>query len=368
MARRVAKARTTRVPLIPDRAVAARVLDDYWERVLQDERLDCTPETEALVNSNLVGVRYCLPTQLLGKLIDPALDALCLQAQGKDPGQWDPRSFAKAVISPWVLQNQKVLGSSADPYVSNPLRRPRLDEGLEQMSDIDQWETLCNVLAEVEQRNDRSFTELVFVQTLAAIRNRMRDHDFIYIVPPRVSLRQAKKLVVSFLSERSGGDRGLAVVAALFETFRERLGIYKEVRRGVINAADAATGSVADLECAGADGEIILAVEVKERRIGDDDVQIAVTKARAFNVRELLLCTEGINQAEQLVVQQTFEKAWASGTNLYHATVQELMHGALPILGEQGIFEFVTHIGKQLDRFSTQPKHRKAWKALLDAL
>ncbi len=213
------------------------------------------------------------------------------------------------------------------------------------------------------------FTETVFIQTLAAIRDRMRDHDFVYVVPPRVSLVQLNELVSKFLSEKSGGERGLAVVAALFAAFGKRLGLYKEVRRGSINASDASTGAAADLECIDPSDKVALAVEVKERQIADDDVAVAIGKAREHDIRELILFgPDGIAKADEPAVTATFARSWASGTNLYHVTIAELMHGALPILGEEGIMEFVSQIGRQLDAFSTQPKHRRAWKTLLDAL
>lgn len=97
-------------------------------------------------------------------------------------------------------------------------------------------------------------------------------------------------------------------------------------------------------------------------------MQAAVAKAREFAVRELLLGTEGVHAAEREAVERTFSNAWASGTNLYHATIGDLMRGALPLLGEAGIRNFVVQIGSQLDEFSSQPRHRKAWKALLDTL
>lgn len=362
------KASKPRAPSLPNRAEALDLLERYWNVVLNDDDLASTPEIAAVINSDLVAVRYCLPTQLLGKLTDPSLDALCLQEKASPPGNWDPRSFSAAIIAPWVIRNQKVLGSSAEPYVSNPLRRPRLNEGLDQLKDPERWAGLTAILEEVQARDDPAYTEQVFTQALAAIRDRMREHDFVYVVPPRVSLDQAEGLVGEFLSERSGGDRGLAVAAALFGAFRERLGVYKEIRRGSINASDASTGAAADLECIGPEGDIVLAVEVKERRIGDGDVVVAVNKARAQNVREIILCTEGIAETDQEAVSNTFAKAWASGTNLYHATIAELMRGALPLLGEQGVREFVVQVGQQLDAFSTQPRHRRAWKALLDAL
>jgi hypothetical protein len=353
---------------VPDREAARQTLNRLWDVALNDEDAVVPPEIHALVNSDLVAVRFCLVTQLLGKLVDPSLDALCLQRGAGGAGQWDPRGFATQVIVPWNRNNQNVLGPSGDPYVSNPLRRPRVDDGLAQMGKREEWERLCRTLLDVETAQNSEITGAVFKDVLVAIRDRLREFSFSYVVPPRVSLRQAEDLVKTFMSEPSGGDRGLAVVAALFETFRDRLGLYREVRRGVINAADSATDSVGDLECLGSDGQIVLAVEVKERRIGDADVQIAIEKARAFSVRELLLCTEGLIDGEQAAIAQTFNRAWASGTNLYHATIIELMRGALPLLGEGGTRDFIVQIGSQLDRFSTQPKHRKVWKSLLDGL
>lgn len=353
---------------VPDRTIARNKLNNLWMRVIQTDGGETTPQIRDLVASKQVSIRYCLVTQILGKLADHSLDIMCLQAGNKAPGQWDPRGFAAQVVAPWVRSNQNVLGSSADPYVSNPLRRPRIDDGLSQMSDRAEWESLSIFLQEIEIANNPQSTETVFLQVLNAILDRLKELTFNYVVPPRVSLKQADDLVTRFLSERSGGERGLAVVAALFETLRERLSIYREVRRGVINAADSATGAAGDLECVNADGEIVLAVEVKERRIGNDDLQIAVAKARLFEVRELLLCTEGVKEADIPAVEASFANAWASGTNVYQATVSELMQGLLPVLGATGIYTFVSQIGSQLDRFSTQPRHRKAWKGLLDGL
>lgn len=354
----------------PDRKEAKRLLDEIWDSVLNDESQTAPASIRELVNSDWTAIRFCLPTQLLGKLTDNKLDALCLQRGNTavEDNRWDPREFAKKIIAPWDRSNQSVLGGSADPYVGNPLRRPRLDSGLDQMADREQWDRLCEVLRDVEHTSRPEHTKQVLTQVLIAIRDRLRDFTFVYALPSRVSLKQAESLVDGFLKEKSGGDRGLAIAAALFETVRERLQIYKEVRRSVINAADAVTKSVGDLECIDHEGKLVLAVEVKERKIGDDDVHIAIAKTREFAVRELIFCCEGITPADQAAVEATFATAWALGTNLYQVTIKELMRGILPLLGEDGIKTFVTHVGRQLDAFSTQPKHRKAWKSLLDGL
>jgi len=368
LARKTTKSKAPRQAAIPDRTRAKQILAEAWESVLNDDSAPSDPEIVALVNSDLVVIRYCLPTQLLGKLTDPALDTMCLQAERRESGQWDPRSFASKVIAPWVRNNQNVLGTSADPYVSNPLRRPRLDHDPNGNYGSPEWRALNNILADVQVRNEPAHTRQVFTQVLTAVRDRMRGLNFVYGVPPRVSIRQTEDLVARFLAENSGGERGLAVAAGLFETLRQRLHIYQEIRRGAINAADAAAGAAGDLECVGPSGNVVLAVEVKERKIGDADVHIAVEKARAADLREFILCTEGVLLTDQAAVEARFAGAWASGTNLYHATISELIRGVLPIMGEQGIRDFVVLIGIHLDRFNTQPKHRKAWKDLLDTL
>jgi hypothetical protein len=67
-------------------------------------------------------------------------------------------------------------------------------------------------------------------------------------------------------------------------------------------------------------------------------------------------------------VEAAIAAAWASGTNIYSITFDEFLQNVFPLLGEQGIKSFVVHVGDQLERFNTQPKHRKAWKTLLDDL
>lgn len=352
----------------PNRAEANRLLAELWQVALDLEDQHAPAAIDALVNADEVGMRFCLPTQLLGKLTDNGLDALVLQLRATPPGNWNARTFAEKVIVPWNRANQRVLGASGDPYVSNPLRRPRLDFQPDQLDDPERWEMICNVLRPVQEQSDPEYTRAILLQVLYAVRDRLRDLAFTYIVPDRLSLKQAETLVERFLRDKSGGDRGLAVAAALFETIREKFGIYKQVRRGVTNATDAATDAAGDLECIGLDGNVLLAVEVKERRIGDHDLHIAIAKAREFEVRELLFCVEGILNTHRGQTEATIQNAWASGTNVYQTNFIDLTHNLLPLTGADGIKTFIIHVGKQLDAFNTQPRHRKAWKALLDLL
>jgi len=64
----------------PDPEESLRILVDLWQQVLDESRdAPINPDIDRLVSSRFVSIRYCLPTQLLGKLADSSLDCLCLQ-------------------------------------------------------------------------------------------------------------------------------------------------------------------------------------------------------------------------------------------------------------------------------------------------
>ena len=353
----------------PDVESAQELLDELWGIVTQEKDGEIDRDIARLVGSRFVSIRYCLPTQLLGKLTDQNLDCLCLQkGSGDSDSLWDPRSFANKVIVPWSMENQAVLGTSADPYVGKPLRKPRLEENPKNVKGKEEWVLLYRVLDKVERRDSQEYTRLRMLQTLRSIHAKFAELVFEYIVPERVSIEQTEKLIGEILSEGSGGDRGLSVAAALFETFGRFFGIYKEVRRHAINAADQSTGMTGDIECIGDDGELRLAIEVKERNVTLADVRSAVLKARKASLRELLFNAPGADPSEKEEIAELFARTWASGTNLYRLSIDELVRVGLSLTGEPGRRDFLENVGRQLDEYGTQPSNRQRWKELLEGM
>ncbi len=353
----------------PDSDLARKILDELWMMVTREETAETDADIDRLIGSRFVAIRFCLPTQLLGKLTDGRLDCLCLQkGKGDDERLWDPRSFANKVIVPWVAENQSVLGTSADPYVGKPLRRPRLEADPGNVKGREEWQLLFKILNDVQARNSPTFTRCRMVQTLRSIDRRFAELAFEYYVPERISLEQTERLVATFLSESSGGDRGLAVAAALFETFGEYFKIYKEVRRCVVNASDESTGLAGDIECIGEDGKLRLAVEVKERSITLTDVRGAIRKARKISLQEILFSAPGASGSEAGEISELIAKTWGSGTNLYRLSIGELISVGLSLTGEEGRRRFVELVGKQVDTYSTQPANRQRWKELLEGI
>jgi hypothetical protein len=269
---------------------------------------------------------------------------------------------------PWVSENESVLGSSTDPYVSKPLRKTRLEENPGNVKGKEEWMLLYRVLNEVESRNSKAFTRLRMLQTLRSIHKKLSELVFKYYVPERISIAQTQKLISTFLAEASGGDRGLSVAAALFQTLGKYFQIYREVKRLAINASDKSTGSPGDIQCLGEDGELKLIIEVKERNLTLTDVRSAISKAREVSLRELLLNSPGLNPIEAKEIADLISKTWAAGTNLYQLSIKDLISVGLSLTGEAGRKDFLENVGKQLNTFNTQPSNRKRWKELLEEI
>jgi hypothetical protein len=74
------------------------------------------------INSKTKTYRYVIPTQILAKVVEPALDCRSIQEGASLAGAFDGRTICHSVIVPFDRANHNVLGGSTEPYVNNPLR------------------------------------------------------------------------------------------------------------------------------------------------------------------------------------------------------------------------------------------------------
>src|SRR5207253_10143728 len=135
------------------------------------------------VNHDSVSYGFCLPVQLLGKVVNPALDCLRLQkSDASDTAGWDARNFARKVVATFNQRQENILGTSEDPYVGNPMRIPKMLRDDQSKKDIAGWNRLVDTLAQVQQRGDLSFTATVFRQVLLEMFRRQQILKFSYPV------------------------------------------------------------------------------------------------------------------------------------------------------------------------------------------
>lgn len=333
---------------------AAQILKAEWEGIcaLAEARklkdwLDDPKLIKAVslsVNSSVKTYRYVLPTQIVSKLADSSLDSHCLQASRGGRGAFDARTIAHHVIVPFDQDNESVLGGSQEPYVNNPLRVPEVSfDYRDAQRDRPGWDRLCAVLDAVEKKANVGFTRRVFKQVLTEVYKRMSTVRVVYPAPRRVSLSKTMEVIQKFLSQHSGGDRLLALSSALFTVIGTHFGLYAEVKRGKITAADQPSGMLADLECITKDGHIAFAIEVKDRQITISQLRAKLRTIREKQVSEIFfVATQGTVPSERDDVESLIQHEFASGHNIYVTDLERLSRTALALIGEHGRRDFLT--------------------------
>ena len=363
--------------LLVDAEQAEERLRELWAEIEAEaargplvDKLDEPELREAIrrsMNSGKKTYVYVLPTQILAKLVQPKVDARCLQVKRGGKGSFDARSLCHGPIVRFDREHENVLGGSAEPYANNPVRVPELTrKDRNAKKDSAGWDDLCLVVGRVEKINRPSFTLQVLRQVLVETYRRLEQTRVVYPAPSRASLRRTLGVIESFLSEKSGGDRMLAVVSALLETVKSETGLFVEVRRARVTASDDSTGMVADIECYGGQGSLLLAVEVKDQQLTLTHVQDKLKNARAKGVRELLFVVQqSVSEAEQSGIGKLMEREFASGQNIYVLDLSRLAEGLLALLGEAGRTRFLREVGRNLDEYALQVHHRRRWAELL---
>ncbi len=345
-------------------------LREMWTAALADPEPKLDDSVEELINCGVASIRYALLTQLLGKLADHRRDALSIQrgeaTTAEAAGRWDPRSFCQANVVPWVAEAGQVLGTSPDPYVNKPLRRNRLDEYPSAVRNRPLWDKLVVALRTVEERNDPAHTESRLRQCMASLARRYNELNVRFDVPQRISLNATVSLVTNYLAQPSGGERPQIIVAALMRTVGPAFGVFDRVERQAINEADAANASPGDVICY-QDNEQVLAVEVKDRTVTLDDLDVAILKARRSRVTELLFATASPQIDDAAIVERT-AREFGLGINVYQLDLETLLRVLLTIAGETSRTRFLTLVGEELNDRVTQPSHKLAWQELLRTL
>ncbi len=160
-----------------DNTEVRRWLDDAWHKVLETGAADSDPISDRLVNSTVVSIRYAVITQLLGKIADPCRSLMYLQSGDQNAGAWNARSFCDSVVVPWVSENHDVLGTSAEPYASKPLRRPWLERDMPNVRDKAEWTALFDFFDPIDQSVPDDL-EKAFIQCLESVARRLAKQSF----------------------------------------------------------------------------------------------------------------------------------------------------------------------------------------------
>ena len=136
-----------------------------------------------------------------------------------------------------------------------------------------------------------------------------------------------------------------------------------------MNEADSPTGAPGDVTCFNSNGDIVLAVEVKDRALTLSDVRSSTRKAResSESLSNLLFATGGIRDRERSQIHESVAAAWASGLNIWQVDIVGMASAAFALLSENWRPEFLRAIGTELDARGDHA-HRRAWHEILSKL
>jgi hypothetical protein len=356
-----------------------RHLDESWQGVIHLFETNDDPLAPLVDNPDLIALirdcltskiktyHYVLPTQILAKAVDPTLDAHSIQTAYATSGAFDARTVAHTVIVPFDRDNHRVLGGSPEPYVNNPVRVPAITARYRsQQKNKADWDKLIAVLDAVEEVDDPDFTQRVLAQVLFEIYQLLADVAVIYPTPNRISLQDVQKMIDAYLGVSSGGERMEAVAPAVFQTSGEEFCLFDQVRREKVNAADASSGMLADIECWSGE-RIVLLIEVKDRSLTLMQLDSKVDLARSRQIAEILFLTQSGESSvvDDAQINQRVLSEFSSGQNIYIANFGDFSLGILILLGEKGRRNFLSKVGQELDRVNAKIAHRKAWAQLL---
>ena len=356
-------------------------LEERWQFVLAGAGGDFDPAVDRFVNASVTSIRFAIVTQLLGKIADPRRDLLCLQKGVADSGEhpddrrWDPRSFCVQVVVPWNRQNERVIGGSGDPYVSNPLRRPRLDEGLTNVHTRDRadWQGLADFLGALESAGDERAVRRAFEACLRSIADRLLHQRFEYPTPNRISLDQLCSILDRFLETPSGGLRSQVVATALMRVLGRVFSIFTRVDSQGLNEADRARNVPGDIMCYGPSDvpgqpdELRLVVDAKSARLRLAELQGSVVKARTSNVANFLFAAPGVakDEDEAARISDTIDGEFVQGLNVHVTSIENLVRNTFMLLEEERRTELLHQIGTELDARTAPPLDRQTWSNLL---
>ncbi len=307
------------------------------------------------VKTGVKSLRYALLTQSLAVYVCPDIDALALQAGASvGPGRIaiDARSFCKKVIVPFEREYLSgILGASQDPYVSKPLRRPRIDPEAP-VKNRSAWKALYRVLAYINEPTDAEARRARAEEVLLAIFHKLRS-TFHKISPPadlskrEIPLERLLDLVRAFLHEQSDlGARPQYTVYAFLRAFNEIAKVYGRLEVSKATEADEARRRLGDIVIYDQRGKVKLVLSVTHW-LDEHKLQEEVDKARQHGIREMVVVATRIELPETYSADEEWpEVVWytvdaffrplilAVDADIRHRFVEAIMYKVLREFGE----------------------------------
>ncbi len=285
----------SRSKLIIDREAAEQVMRQAIE-IAQNDSSQCLPtiwdaEIKMIIQGKHLTFRYLLVTALLGKATNPKINALALQAGAKVAGAYDARSLCHGVVVSLERQLlQSALGGSNEPFLNKPARFPTISPAnpVRAGKDREMLQILHDLLSKIKT-SEQAFGALCVAFSSAIEQQKKRVRSLAPSSNSQDSQLKVLEFLEVFVSESIGGQVAAILTGTVLSLYFEQFEFF-EVIVHPVNQSGASSREVADIDIK-RNGEIFVAVEVKDKQFTDRDLDHAAFKASQYGLKSISFIT-----------------------------------------------------------------------------
>ncbi|PSP39595.1 hypothetical protein BRC71_01325 [Halobacteriales archaeon QH_7_65_31] len=348
-----------------DNEAADELLNAEWNRILQSEEdifiddQQIREQLRGVLNSSQLTYKYILVTNVLAKATNPDINYRAMQAQWEDDGAYNARSLGHDVLVEWEKANGERLGGSNEPFLNNPARNPSFSMDNSYRSN-DAHRRLYKLLTRLEQKVNAGDIDSVDVlrQTLFEI-SQLPSQTIDFIGVSSAPYDTVDSVVSDYLETSGGGERLAAVTAGAMRAYYEHAGDGNvTVEAEHANVPDEFSEAAGDVEVT-REGELIEAIEVKDKPSERSDIQHAITKGRANKLDQYLYLV-GNGWQSETEYENALADMEAADIEIILLYPDEIL-SLLKFIGDDGRRILVKEVADVLDEMRAEAENKDDW-------
>jgi SacI restriction endonuclease len=305
-------------------------------------------EIGTIMSGKHLTFRYILVTALLGKATDAHINPLALQAGADLVGAYDARSLCHKVVVPLERALlDRSFGGSNEPFLNKPARFTTISTGnaVKRGEDKSLLILVHQVLSEL-QTSQQAFDALCHAVRCAINKQAIFNENLVWLPSSQGSHLAIVGFLEAFLAESIEGQTAAIAVGTMLSLHFGDLGKFECVTHPV-NQSGASSREVADIDIK-KNGQIFVAIEVKDKLFDKQDVEHAAFKVSQYGLSSLLFvvgvhggCVGGsLSDVEQEILA-------GSGVNVTFVEILPFLRSIVALCPALSFADFLSRLQQQ---------------------
>jgi SacI restriction endonuclease len=292
--------------------------------------------------------RYILVTALLGKATNNQVNPLALQAGADLVGAYDARSLCHKVVVP--LEGtllDRAFGGSNQPFLNKPARFTTIspENAVKRGVDKDLLLLVHKILSEL-QTSQQAFDALCNAVRFSIDKQATFNKNLVQVLSSQGSHLEITGFLEAFLAESIEGQTAAIAVGTVLSLHFGGLGKFECVTHPV-NQSGASSREVADIDIK-KNGQIFVAIEVKDKLFSKQDVEHAAFKVSQHGLSSLLFVV-GIHGGcvDQSLSEVAQEVLAGSGVNVTFVEILPFLRSIIALCPALSFSDFLSRLQQQ---------------------